>query len=154
MDIPLKHDEWPEAREQLSRLAQAWVEDSATALQAIQFLSGMRGALDEDDFRWSAITGPLVDRRKLRRERLLKYTRYRELFELEVRTAREAERAAMAERENWSGIGRHMWNGLNIGRGRAMLRLAALLYWLEIPGGLDLCDAGAFVMFRSTYFAA
>lgn len=154
MEIPLKQDGWLEAKERLTQLAPEWDLDSANSLQAIQFLSGMRGALDEDDFRWSAISGPLVDRRKLRRERLVKYNRHRQLFELEVQITREAERAGMAEQENWSGIGKHAWNGLKILKGRAMLRLAGLLYWLEMPGGLDVCDAGAFEMFRSAYLVA
>jgi hypothetical protein len=124
--------------------------DSRTTLG---YCRGMRGSLGEADFRWHNIDFPTPREttNHLRRQRILQYHQYRELFDLEIAIARKQKRAAMAFGHDWSGIAGYFRESLQIAKYRAMLHLAALLYTSRIPGALDFCDAAAFAMFRLAY---
>ena len=161
-----------EARELLKLLAAKWqAEDhDSPAEEAFRYYRGMRASLDEDAFRWGSLIGmsatvggtvqtepepkPAEDPRSLRRERLVKYNRHRELFELEIKLARKVQRDAMALGEDWSQMESYLRDAALMTKASWMLWLAGILFKLKLPGAIDVCDAAAFELFRSVYLAA
>ena len=141
------------ARAELKRLANVEAAEPGSSLSALHFLRGMRIALAEDEFRWLAFTGSRADRRQMRRQRLAQYHRYRELFELEIRLARKLKRSRMALSNDWSSMESYLHESAELVKAASMLWAAGILYKLEMPGGLDLCDAAAFTAFRTIYLA-
>jgi hypothetical protein len=134
-------------------LAERDASQPSDSLTTLDYYRGMRGSLGEADFRWREIEFPTAPEttNNLRRQRILQYHQYRELFDLEIAIARKQKRAAMALSHDWSGMAGYFRESLQIAKYRGMLRLAGLLYISRIPGALDLCDAAAFEMFRLGY---
>ena len=144
-----------DTREALQRITMEPDPEAALWIDALGYYSGMRAALGEEDFRWLRLAdGPVIDAKKLRRRRVAQYQRHRELFELEMLLVRKVQRAGMALSGNWSHLWPYLLGSAAIVKACWMLRAAEKLYWLGMPGALDLCDAGAFEMFRLVYSVA
>ncbi len=145
-------DEADEARETLKRIANQCADEFRQGLDALIYYRGMRAALNEDDFRWGALQVSSPDERsRLRRERLDQYHRHLELFELEMKLARTTYRSSLALNGNWSRMEDEFREGIVIAKERFILRCAGLLYRLNLPGAMDLCDAAAFELFSLFY---
>jgi hypothetical protein len=139
-----------EARALLGVLAYKYPADSPHALEALSHYRGMRAALSHD--RWFSLEGRCEsDRKKRRQQRLLQYRRFLELFEIEVEATRHQKEFMMAASQDWSHMGQHVTGAIRLMRCRCLLRLAAGLYRVGLPGALDLCDSGAFQLFRAAY---
>ena len=95
-----------------------------------------------------------MDRTKLRKERLAQYGRFRELFEIEIRTGLKIRRSAMAVGADWSLMGMYCRDWVTMMRAHLFLRMAGWLFRWYIPGAADVCDAVAFGMYESAYGAA
>jgi len=146
-------DQPGDARELLCRMTEKWdAEDDGGSAEAIRLYAGMASSLSEEDFRWCASAA--VDRKKLRKERLAQYGRFRELFEMEIRTGLKIRRSAMAVGADWSSMGVYCRDWVTMMRAHLLLRMAGWLFRWHIPGAADLCDAVAFGMYESVYGAA
>jgi hypothetical protein len=150
----LDHGEDPaEAAHLFKALAEGDASRASDSFTTLGYYRGMRGSLGEADFRWREFEFPTAPEatNDLRRQRILQYYQYRELFDREIAIARKQKRAAMALGHDWSEMAGYFRESLQVAKYRCMLRLAGLLYISRIPGALDLCDAAAFEMFRLAY---
>jgi hypothetical protein len=141
-----------EAREMLKSIAARWDTAEDDAADTIRLYSGMTSSLSEDDFRWCG--AKLVDLKRLRRHRLEQYQRFRELFELEVEAALEIRRSSMARWSDWSEMESYCLDWAVMARSKLILRLAGGMFRFRIPGAVDLCDWGAWMMYKEAYRAA
>jgi hypothetical protein len=143
-----------EARELLRQLASKWDDDDSTgSAEAFRFYRGMRDALDEEPFRWGSMVEPVANVKQRRMACLTQYRRHRQLFGLEIKLAHKVQRSAMAVESDWSGAEQYVRDAALMAKASAMLLLAEWLFRLNLPGALDVCDAAAFELFHSAYFA-
>jgi hypothetical protein len=143
-----------EARVLLRQLAIRWQEEDhdSPAEEAFRFYRGMRSSLDEDTWWPSSASGEKSN--GVRAGRLKRYRRYRHLFELEIRLARECQLNAMALNRDWSEMERYMSDGMVTIKASWTLWFAGVLFRLRFPGALGLCDGAAFELFRAVYLRA
>jgi hypothetical protein len=125
-----------EAKRLLKMLADTPEEPLIGALQGYR---GMRSSL---------LARSDLDDRKTRKERLETYRISSELFQLEMKAARQKRLLKLAMSADWSGLSGIVRDTLEIHRCMGMLWLGEWLYRLQIPGSLELCDTAACSMFR------
>ena len=149
---PIFNDESAQqALETLTVVADQGEAGGSDPLVALDYYRGMRSAMDVNDIRWLGFDAPAAEIKRLRREYAQQYRQYRELFELEMGIARRHNSAAMAFARDWSGIGSSLRDAVAVWRFRLMLHAAGLMFRLGVPGALDVCDLGAFGIFRLLY---
>jgi hypothetical protein len=154
----------------LDIFSREYVNEEDPGLSAIHYYRCMRDALDEEAYRWLNFglgfnAQPIIPNPE-RGARLIQYLRYLELFELEIAIARKQRREAVGSEVGSSEAGASGAGGsipisvawrawlfecLRVSQYRAMLRLAAVLFRVAIPGSPDLCDAAASGLFRLAY---
>ena len=142
-----------EARRQLRLIASRAYVDADPSDTALTHLGGMLAALDEQEFRALDLAPPPAEAFQLRSERITQYSRHRQLFLLELALCRRIKRNTMAASQDWSPLEGYTREGFSILKARAMFRLAGWMYRWHIPGGQDMADAAAYVMFRLLYAA-
>jgi hypothetical protein len=159
----------------LDIFSREYVNEEDPGLSAIHYYRCMRDALEEEAHRWlnfglSLNAQPIIPNPE-RGARLIQYLRYLELFELEIAIARKQRREAVGSEVGSSEVGSSeagaseaggsipisvawrawLFECLRVSQYRAMLRLAAVLFRVAIPGSPDLCDAAASGLFRLAY---
>ena len=138
----------------LLRLANLYPEEEPRTLTLLEYYAGMQKALEEDHALDLFLPQAKAITTMGRRQRLNLYKRYRELFVLEIRLARRQKRTAMALSGDWSSMPAYLREAAELGRYRAMLWTAGLIYASGVPGALDVCHRAAAGMFRSAYLAS
>jgi hypothetical protein len=69
-----------------------------------------------------------------RSDRLVRYRRYRHLFELEIKLARECQRNVMALGRDWSQMEGYLHEGAVMEKAAWTLWFAGVLFRLRFPG--------------------
>jgi hypothetical protein len=139
----------------LDIFSKEYVNEEDPGLSAIQYYRCMRDALDEEAHRWLNFglgfnAQPVIPNPE-RGARLVQYLRYLQLFELEVAIARKQRREQAGSLHIFAAWRGWLFEGLRVAQYRAMLRVAAALFRVAIPGSPDLCDAAASGLFRLAY---